>query len=602
MKKTAILLAALLAFGLLSACGGTPDDSASDEVSSSSQGKEDISSSEEKKASSRFDSSSQSDSSSGSAASSVEETDWNDDGILKILTIGNSFSDDSMEYVAQIALSAGVKSVKLGNLYIGGCTLATHATNARSDAAAYEYRVNSGTGWSTTNGYKMSDAIQSENWDYISLQQASGSSGVAQTYSSSLQYLIDYVKEIADENAKLVWNMTWAYQQNSTHGEFSKYENNQTIMYEAIVNAVKTEVEARSEISLIIPTGTAIQNARSSYVGDTLTRDGYHLSMDFGRYIAGMTFVRKLTGLSVDDLEFAPSGVDENYQRIAAESANNAVESPYAVTPSVYKEEPAFDYSQYDALDLGLTQFAYWNSADGNWFNKLVTDASNSPCFFATKRFTRIDIPVGSVIELASGWQYRPEGWKDDAVQATRPGNVSVKRIEVTEEWWGDYIYRAFNISKSGTPSLVGSEDAAAAALKIYVPKDADTGYTLLDFEKIEFAFWDSSDKTNYNRAIADNASLSEKFFTTKRFSPEELPVGSIIKLENGWQYRPDAWKDDSPQSSRPGNVTAEQTVITAEWWGDYIYRAFNVAKIGLPSLKGVDTEGVLKIYVPKKS
>lgn len=131
MKKTAILLAALLAFGLLSACGGTSDESAL----SSSQGV--ASSSEEKKDSS---------SNSSSNSSSSEKTDWNTDGVLKILTVGNSFSDDSMEYVAQIALATGVKEVKLGNLYIGGCTLATHADNARSNAAAYEYRVNSGAG------------------------------------------------------------------------------------------------------------------------------------------------------------------------------------------------------------------------------------------------------------------------------------------------------------------------------------------------------------------------------------------------------------------------------------------------------------------------
>lgn len=587
MKKTAILLAALLAFGLLSACGGTSDESAL----SSSQGV--ASSSEEKKDSS---------SNSSSNSSSSEKTDWNTDGVLKILTVGNSFSDDSMEYVAQIALATGVKEVKLGNLYIGGCTLATHADNARSNAAAYEYRVNSGAGWSTTSGYKMGDAIKSENWDYISLQQASGSSGVAATYDSSLQYLINYVKENAEESAKLVWNMTWAYQQNSTHAEFSKYGSDQTIMYNAIVDAVRDKVETRPEISLVIPTGTAIQNARTSYVGDTLTRDGYHLNMGLGRYIAGMTFVRKLTGLSVDNVSFMPAGVDESYQKIAAESANNAVESPYAVTSSAYREEPAFDASEYNVLELGLTPFAYWNSTDGGSFDKLVTNAGNSPCFFATKRLTRMDIPAGSVIEIASGWQYRPEGWKDDGVQATRPDNVSVRRIEVTEEWWGEYIYRAFNISKSGTPSLRGEETAAGAALKIYVPKEADTGYALLEFEKIDFAFWDSSHKTDYNRAIDDNSSLSNKFFTTKRFSPAELPVGSIIKIENGWQYRPDAWKEDAPQSSRPGNVTAEQTVITEEWWGEYIYRAFNVAKVGMPSLTGVDTEGVFEIYVPEKA
>ena len=65
-----------------------------------------------------------------------------DDGILKILTIGNSFSDDTMQYVYQIAKDVGYKEVKLGNLFIGGCSLDKHATNAKENKASYEYRIN----------------------------------------------------------------------------------------------------------------------------------------------------------------------------------------------------------------------------------------------------------------------------------------------------------------------------------------------------------------------------------------------------------------------------------------------------------------------------
>ena len=42
---------------------------------------------------------------------------------LKLLTVGNSFSDDAMEYVWQIASALGFKKIELGNLYIGGCSL-----------------------------------------------------------------------------------------------------------------------------------------------------------------------------------------------------------------------------------------------------------------------------------------------------------------------------------------------------------------------------------------------------------------------------------------------------------------------------------------------
>lgn len=395
--------------------------------------------------------------------------DWEEDGILKILTIGNSFSDDTMQYVYDIAQDLKVKNIKLGNLYIGGCSLDTHASNAREDKSAYEYRTNTAGAWSTVKDYKMSDAIRSENWDFISLQQASGSSGIVSTYSQ-LEYMIGYVRSLCP-TAKLVWNMTWAYQQDTTHSAFSKYNSDQTVMYNAILTAVEKKIRPREEIHAISPTGTAIQNARSSYVGDRLTRDGYHLSLDFGRYVAGLTFLHKLTGLSIDSVSFAPSGVDENMQKIAIESAVNAVAQPSAVTNSAYTTEPALDESKYTRLELGWVALGYWNSSSAANHHKIIKTASNSKQFYATGMFTRDELPVGSVIILADGWKYRPEGWKSEGVQTSRPALTSIRKVTVTEDWWSDYTYRAFNLAKEGNPSLANAAGEIEAAFTILVPK-----------------------------------------------------------------------------------------------------------------------------------
>lgn len=44
---------------------------------------------------------------------------------MKILAIGNSFSEDAMYYLKNIADADGVE-VKAVNLYIGGCNLERH--------------------------------------------------------------------------------------------------------------------------------------------------------------------------------------------------------------------------------------------------------------------------------------------------------------------------------------------------------------------------------------------------------------------------------------------------------------------------------------------
>lgn len=85
-------------------------------------------------------------------------------------------------------------------------------------------------------------------------------------------------------------------------------------MYHAIVNAVKQEVVPYDDIS-IIKTGNAIQNARTSFVENPLNRDGYHLSYTMGRYVAGLTLVRALTGLGIDNVSITLAMSIHNIKR-----------------------------------------------------------------------------------------------------------------------------------------------------------------------------------------------------------------------------------------------------------------------------------------------
>ncbi len=453
MKKLVSLLV-LFSLFMLSACNLNDAEETIDHSESESE-------------STLQSSESHSDSESGSDSEEKEEVPiWGEDGFLKILTIGNSFSDDTMEYVYQIAKSAGVSKIKLGNLYIGGCTLNTHADNASADKAAYEYRTNVNGTWTTQKNYKMSDAISSENWDFISLQQASGSSGKPETYSK-LDYMISYVKKKASPNTQLVWNMTWAYQQNNNHDEFYKYNNDQMVMYEKILDTVESVVKTKKSIKMISPTGTAIQNARTSYLGDTLTRDGFHLSLSIGRYIAGLTFFHKLTGISIDGLQYRPVGINANYQKIAIEAAINAVQTPNDITFSEYEQEEEIDLSKYTKLDLGWTPLAYWNSSVGKG---LDTKSSNHIQFCATRLISKEELPEGSIIMLSNGWKYRPEAWPK---ASTRPGEVDVCRYVVDDLWWASYTERGFNLSKVNNPSLEGiTLEELNNAFVIYVPKN----------------------------------------------------------------------------------------------------------------------------------
>ena len=408
--------------------------------------------------------------------------DWADDGVLKILAIGNSFSDDAMEYVYQVAKDAGVENIKLGNMFIGGCSLATHLSNAKNEKGAYDYRTNTEGKWSTKGGTSIQTAVSSENWDFITFQQVSGYSGVAESYDDLVE-LISIVKPLCPD-ATLAWHMTWAYKVGSGHGDFAKYNRDQMTMYNAIVNAVNTKILTNTDISIVIPSGTSIQNVRTSFIGD-MTRDGYHLSTGLGRYIASMTFVKALTGLSIDNSSTVPKDVNELQLKTIIESVNNAYNTPYEVTNSSYPKKAlgyGIDdsqnvgvipegYVQLTAEQMGLTASSFYNSTGIDTWNGSGNFAKG---FMATKKFTKEELPIGTIIEIAAGWQYRPEGW---TFVDSRPENVSTVRIIIDEDWWGFYNERGFNISQiahttsSNVVITLSTEEVANTIFKIIVPE-----------------------------------------------------------------------------------------------------------------------------------
>lgn len=108
-------------------------------------------------------------------------------------------------------------------------------------------------------------------------------------------------------------------------------------MYTAIVDCIGRCVDPLGVYETIIPTGTAVQNARGGFLGDTLTRDGYHLDLTTGRLLAGMTWYAAITGQSTGAISFnpAPEIITPRILALLQESAANALAHPRTVTPSV---------------------------------------------------------------------------------------------------------------------------------------------------------------------------------------------------------------------------------------------------------------------------
>lgn len=412
---------------------------------------------------------------------------------VSILAIGNSFSVDAMEYLHPMLKEAGCYDrVILGNLYIGGCSLETHAGNLANNSAAYTYYHNNTGSWTSTESYKAMDAIKSRKWDYISIQQVSGKSGLPATYNPYLGQIVTAVKKNCP-GARLLWHMTWAYQSNSTHPDFYQYDNDQKAMYNAIVNAVKTKVLPTSEFSMVIPSGTAVQNLRTSFLGDNLTRDGYHMSYDKGRVLTAMMWAKQITGCDVSDIKTFPAAYiySDNDKAAMREAVDNAYSRPFEVTESTLSGPKArpnealrkvlgdagYDPGRYDELLYAYTAHAFYNSTSDTP-SALFTSAGNSSQFTATGIMTKSDLPVGTILVLKGGYQYRPEGWKTLSTKnasSERPANIKSQIVVIDSAWWGSWNYRAFNLAKDGNPSLSADElSSLHECFAIFVPKNGD--------------------------------------------------------------------------------------------------------------------------------
>ena len=251
---------------------------------------------------------------------------------LKVLAIGNSFSEDALEQnLHELAAAAG-KPIIIGNLYIGGAPLSLHWENIQGNKDAYSYRKIGMDGKKvTTEKVSILTALKNEHWNYVSIQQASPLSGQYETYPEPLTGIKHFLDSVNGPEVKYIWHQTWAYAPNSGHPGFVNYQKNQEVMYKGIMEA-SSKVKKQFGFDLVVPDGTAIQNARAAFANDNLTRDGYHLDLHIGRFIAACTWFEMLFHEQAPVEQYRPEGVSEAAAEVAQKAAHAAVHHPFKVS------------------------------------------------------------------------------------------------------------------------------------------------------------------------------------------------------------------------------------------------------------------------------
>lgn len=305
----------------------------------------------------------------------VEATtmDWTKKDSLKVLVLGHSLMVDSGHMLALISATEGMENFTLGTLYYSGCPLYRHVEFLTNDTPAYKLYM------SSTNDpnqppeqiadVTMGQALRYQDWDIVVMQGGTFELAEEDTFTDgNIQTIQNYVKENAyKKDFIFAWHMPWAFatepelQAKYTAGGnpytsgYAPYGNDRLVLYNAFCDNVEKYIVTDDTFKFLVPSGTAIENAMSSYLTEfDLIRDYAHAS-DLGRVISSYTWYCKLAGIEeLTELKFTTipknffrsrtDAVDyqltEMEQKIVIESVNNALKNPLEQTQSQYTTAP----------------------------------------------------------------------------------------------------------------------------------------------------------------------------------------------------------------------------------------------------------------------
>lgn len=134
--------------------------------------------------------------------------------------------------------------------------------------------------------------------------------GIPSSFDGHLAELVSFVRQNrTNPDCQLAWHMTWAYPEGSTNENFAPFNYDELTMYNAITSSVQQKVLPIGEFSIVIPSGTVIQNGRACF-GERFSRDRWHHLSDFGKFMVGYLWYSSLIGEPILELKFVPEGME----------------------------------------------------------------------------------------------------------------------------------------------------------------------------------------------------------------------------------------------------------------------------------------------------
>jgi hypothetical protein len=276
---------------------------------------------------------------------------------VRLLTVGNSFSQNATHYLPSLATASGHALIHRP-IAVGGASLQFHAEKAQKHAQDADDSAGL-----YANKRSLQQELAAEPWDFVTIQQASLKSDDLSTYRPYAGQLRDYVAKHAP-GAQLLVHATWAYRCDDPRFTAKPSKSGglatQQAMYRGLAHAY--EVIAMELGVRLIPVADAFYQAdckphwgyridatfdflnaqpptlpdqtHSLHVGwrwtqqkagpPKLSMDGHHANTA-GEYLGACVFYEVLFGESVVGNTFVAPGLAQDYARFLRETAHKAV-------------------------------------------------------------------------------------------------------------------------------------------------------------------------------------------------------------------------------------------------------------------------------------
>ena len=280
--------------------------------------------------------------------STTQVTEKQEDGVMDILMIGNSYCYYFTEELYGIAKAAGIE-MNICNVYSSGGTLEQHVTWHKTNEAKYRFGICNKDGYKLLEGWDLESCMAFGDWDIITFQHGNGplrKGGLEGGRAATEPYLTQLLEIVQPRfpTAKYYWHQYWAPELGNDNATLPIDSiETQTAFYE-VVRTISYEIRDKHDLPLI-PTGDAWQAVRydpmiteggytlctRNHNGDPMYDDKSHDGdVGGGQYLNACVWFEVLTGKSCVGNTWRPNySLTEEKIVLLQNAAHNAVVNMY---------------------------------------------------------------------------------------------------------------------------------------------------------------------------------------------------------------------------------------------------------------------------------